>query len=108
MTPEQLFQLLRKPGRFTLEDLRDLAEGLSGASAAFAHTENAVWLNSRLSAETISSLIELDQSIRKLDEGSSSLVNTTNKLTKYILALTIAAVFVGVVQLIVGILQLRH
>lgn len=107
MTPQQLFELLRKPERFTLEDLQRLREGLPGASASFSHTENAVWLNSRLSVETIDALVGLNESIRNLDASTGKLVNTTNRLTTYILWLTGVGVFVGLVQLVLFFVS-RH
>ncbi len=107
MTPEQLFELLSKPDRFTLEDLRRLRQGLLGASASFSRTENAVWLNSRLSVETIDSLVELNGSIRNLDASTGKLVKTTNKLTTYILLLTGVGLIVALVQLVLFIAS-RH
>ena len=108
MTPDELFKFLRKPDRYTPEDLQQLREGLFGASAAFARTENHVWLSSRLSVETLTSLAELNLSLRKLDQDSSNLITTTNKLTAWILGLTVAAAFLGVIQLLVAALQWRR
>jgi len=108
MTSGELFELLGKHDRFSLMDLQRLREGLLSASASFHHKANEVWLSGRLSVETIGSLVELNESIRKLDESSVKLANTTNKLTTRILWLTVVGVFVGVVQLVMGILWWSH
>ncbi len=108
MNPNEFYQLLQRRERFTSQDLQSLREGLMSASSVFANEVNTAWFNGSLTIETISSLAELNESIRKLDDGTTNLVNTTNKLTTYILWLTGGAFFLGVVQVVVAILQFHR
>jgi hypothetical protein len=91
-------QLLTKTSPYTDEELEQLRSLSFDAGPEI--TDN--WMR----AAQLKLFVELTLAVRKLDRASSSLVNTTNKLTIRILWLTIVAVFVGVVQLAVAIISL--
>ena len=108
MRPDELHDFLRNNRQFDSDDLQTLREGLQDATAAFSNPVNVAWINSRLAVESITAMRDLNESIRKLDEGSAKLVTKTNHLTKVILVVTIAAVFFAAVQLAVAVLQFHH
>ena len=108
MTPDELYDLLRKQEQLTPDDLRILREGISGATAAFHTPENVAWLNSRLAVESITAMVELNKSIRKLDDSSTELISKTNVLTRYILGAAFAAVILAAAQVAVAVLQFHH
>jgi|ERR1035437_9987027 hypothetical protein len=115
MTNDDLFRLLKKPGKLASTDLEFLRVGLSEANPYAGNAANFQLLDARLEVEIIDALVSLDGSIQKLDQSSTDLINTTNTLTRRILVLTRAAVIVGGLavlagfgQVVVGILQLKH
>jgi len=90
----ELYHFLRKPGPYSDDDLEKLREGAT-LSVSFASITIADSIQTRAS-------IELIRSIRQFDKASGELVDTTNVLTTRILWITVAAVFIGMVQLIVA------
>ena len=66
----------------------------------FAHMTGATatLARARVNVELVDKLLQLDRSIKTLNESSSELVGTTNRLTKRILYLTV----VGIVLAAVG------
>jgi hypothetical protein len=61
---------------------------------------------SRLSVEIIDALIALKSSVHKLDQTSTDLITTTNKLTQRILWLTVVAVIFGLLAFAFQIRQI--
>lgn len=108
MKPDELFDFLRNNKQFDSDDLQRLREGLSSATVALNTPANVAWINSRLAVESIDAMKDLNESIRKLDVSSTNLVTRTNRLTRVILWVTLAAVFFAAVQVTVAVLQFRR
>lgn len=103
MKPDELYDFLRNNKQFDSDDLQRLREGLSSATVALNTPANVAWLNGRLAVESIAAMKDLNESICKLDESSTHLSRETNRLTRVILWVTLAAVFFAAVQVIVAI-----
>jgi hypothetical protein len=91
---EQISEVLNKP-IWTDQDLATLRQnaGVLGRRTGPA----LIMVQSRLNLELISKLIQLDRSISALNQSSSSLVGTTNRLTKWILYLTVVGIVIAAV-----------
>lgn len=87
---ERVNALIRVSGPWTdeqLEELRNLGDGLAVGGTTMRELAQ------------IRSNLELLQAIRKFDNTSTRLINTTNLLTRVVLGFTIGAVIVALVQL---------
>jgi predicted PurR-regulated permease PerM len=51
-----------------------------------------------MDVELLGALLSLQHGIDRFNQSSTDLVNTTNRLTKWILGLTITAIIVGVLN----------
>ena len=89
MAYEQLQKAFQAKDAFTAEDLDILRKNCG----------DIPYLSSRGDWVTFRMDVELIDAIRKLDETSTNLVSTTNRLTAVMLAVTI----VGVIATIVGV-----
>ena len=91
---ESLWSLLRKPTPHSAADLQMLRENLEVLIGFSSPTRD--YASARFS-------IELLDAIRRFDESSGSLVDTTNQLTNRILVLTkIAVAFAAVAAMLGG------
>ncbi len=81
---------LLKKDEWTAHDLDSLRRNIMGFSEI--HGGGAVLAQGRLTVELIDRLLRLDESIKSLNESSSNLVGTTNRLTEWILVLTVVGI----------------
>src|SRR5437762_2869694 len=95
---ERVWAAISKTGRFSPEDLQSLREGLR--SVPTFTQPGHVMILSRLSVEIIDALIALNSSVHKLDQTSTDLITTTNKLTQRIFWLTVVAVIIGLLAFV--------
>jgi len=98
--------LIRSAGRFTVEQIEALRKSLpiSGNVAS----PMRLYTRDRLNIEILESLLRLDSSIRRLDQSSTELVTTTNRVPRRTLYLTWVGVVLGIVGLVLAAVQAFH
>jgi hypothetical protein len=92
--PRAIWEFLKQEEQFTAEDLAELRKSV----ATITNFHNVALYHSidmRANIETLDSLRLLRASIDRFDTSSAALIETTNKLTLWILRLTVLATVLG-------------
>ena len=92
---QQYYEMFSKPGPYTKEEIDRLR---TTPVAVAAHRGRFFGSSLRMNVELLGALLSLQEGIDRFNQSSTNLVNTTNRLTKWILALTVAAIIVGVLN----------
>lgn len=87
----RLQQLIVQPSAYSAEELDELRQ----LGIHCLHLPNQ-----HIAAMQIRSSVEIVDAIRRFDKASADLVAATNRLTRWILGLTVAAVLIGVAGVI--------
>src|SRR5271165_3028499 len=98
MDKNDIARLLQKPKTYARDELDTLRAGFAESHCI---QDNQTYVMSRLNLELIDRIIHLD-------DTSTELINTTNKLTSRILWLTVVGVALALVGLVLSFVEVLH
>ena len=106
MGQKELWDALNKRVIYTAEDMQHLREQLPSENVMVR--EPSGYIGARVGIELWEATTKLDKSVQHLDDTSTRLINTTNRLTGWILVLTVVGVLLTGVGAWIAVMQYLH
>ena len=103
---EQLAEVLLREGKYTPADIQEIRKTFPMWPAITRDPMGAI--NARVGLQLWEANMHIEASIRKLDDTSTTLINTTNELSRKIYLLTWVSVGLGIVAAFAAVCQLFH